>query len=40
MLGFILGLVVGWFFLPIPQFAQTLFDKLLEKVPFLNSFKK
>lgn len=28
LLGFSIGLVVGWFFLPKPAWAQALWDKI------------
>lgn len=32
VVGFVLGLVVGWNFLPQPQFVKDLLDKLKAKI--------
>lgn len=44
MLGFILGFLsgafLGWFFLPIPQYAVKLLDKLIAKFPILAAFTR
>lgn len=37
---FIVGLFLGWFFLPAPLWATNLINKLVEKVPFLKTFLK
>lgn len=40
LLVFALGLFIGWFFLPAPQFAKNLRDKLLAKFPSLAKYAK
>lgn len=34
------GIVIGWFFLPVPEWAKTAMVKITEKVPFLKGFLK
>lgn len=35
-----IGLMIGWFFLPMPTWAKNLGDYLITKVPFLATFVK
>lgn len=35
-----IGLMLGWFFLPTPEWATKLLTALIEKVPFLGGFVK
>jgi hypothetical protein len=37
---FVLGLFIGWFFLPAPQIARDARDWLISKVPFLGTIAK
>jgi len=34
----LIGLMLGWFFLPAPAWATKLYDWLIEKVPGLSFF--
>jgi hypothetical protein len=34
------GIFLGWFFLPTPEFAKTALAALIAKVPFLARFVK
>lgn len=35
-----IGLMVGWFFLPMPGWAKTLGEMIIAKVPYLARFVK
>lgn len=35
-----IGIVIGWFFLPVPGWAKSTMAKIIEKVPFLKGFLK
>lgn len=40
ILYLLVGLFLGWFFLPTPAWAKALLAKLLAKFPFLAPFVK
>lgn len=40
IIWFVLGLFVGWFFLPTPAIATTLADKLTEQFPSLAKYRR
>jgi hypothetical protein len=37
---FVIGLFVGWFFLPTPDWAKTVMTKVIGYVPFLGNYMK
>lgn len=36
----VLGIFLGWFFLPTPQWAKNLMAWVVARVPFLGSYLK
>lgn len=40
ILAFVIGLFVGWFFLPTPAWAKTVMSKIVEWIPALGNHLK
>jgi type II secretory pathway component PulF len=40
IISIIFGIILGWFFLPTPEWATRAMSSIVEKIPFLGKFLK